>query len=96
MGNVATNRGAKGVDIGELTAVLEAYQHQQLSSKQSVIQHTANVGYQNGLMGFISYDLSAYHLANANHVQASATHGLRGRRRSYDSSRQCRGGRTTG
>ena len=71
----ATNRAAKGVDIGELTAALEAYQHQQLSSKQSAIQHTANVGYQDGLMGFISYDLSAYHLANANHVQASATHG---------------------
>jgi len=71
----ATNRAAKGVDIGELTAALEAYQHQQLSSKQSAIQHTANVGYQDGLMGFISYDLSAHHLANANHVQASATHG---------------------
>ncbi len=71
--NTATNRGAKGVDIGELTAALEAYQ--QLSLKQSVIQHTANVGYQDGLMGFISYDLSAHHLANANHVQASATHG---------------------
>ncbi len=70
-----TNRATKGVDIGELTAVLQAYQHQQLSSKQSVIQHTANVGYQDGLMGFISYDLSAHHLANANHVQASATHG---------------------
>lgn len=69
--NTATNKAAKGVDIGELTAVLEAYQHQQLSSKQSAIQYTANVGYQNGLMGFISYDLSAYHLANANHVQAS-------------------------
>ena len=26
-------------------------------------------------MGFISYDLSAHHLANANHVQASASHG---------------------
>ena len=73
--NTATNRGAKGVDIGELTAVLEAYQHQQLSSRQSASQHTANVGYQDGLMGFISYDLSAHHLANANHVQASATHG---------------------
>ena len=73
--DTATNRAAKAVDVGELTAVLEAYQHQQLSSKQSAIQHTANVGYQNGLMGFISYDLSAYHLANANHVQASATHG---------------------
>ena len=73
--NTATNRAAKGFDIGELTAVLEAYQHQQLSSKQSTIQHTANVGYQNGLMGFISYDLSAHYLANANHVQASATHG---------------------
>ena len=73
--DTATNRGAKGVDIGELTAVLEAYQHQQLSSKQSAIQHTANVGYQDGLMGFISYDLSAHHLANANHVQANATHG---------------------
>ena len=72
--NTATNTAAKGVDIDELTAALEAYQHQQLSSKQSVIQHTANVGYQDGLMGFISYDLSAYHLANANHV-ASATHG---------------------
>lgn len=73
--NTATNKAAKAVDIGELTAALEAYQHQQLSSKQSVIQHTANVGYQDGLMGFISYDLSAHHLANANHVQASATHG---------------------
>ncbi len=73
--NTATNRGAKGVDIGELTAVLEAYQYQQLSSRQSASQHTANVGYQDGLMGFISYDLSAHHLANANHVQASATHG---------------------
>ena len=73
--DTATNKAAKGVDIGELTAVLEAYQHQQLSSKQSAIQHTANVGYQDGLMGFISYDLSAHHLANANHVQASATHG---------------------
>ena len=71
--NTATNRGAKGVDIGELTAVLEAYQ--QLSLKQSASQHTANVGYQDGLMGFISYDLSAHHLANANHVQANATHG---------------------
>ena len=73
--DTATNRAAKGFDIGELTAALEAYQHQQLSSKQSAIQHTANVGYQDGLMGFISYDLSAHHLANANHVQASATHG---------------------
>ena len=73
--DTATNRAAKAVDIGELTAALEAYQHQQLSSKQSAIQHTANVGYQDGLMGFISYDLSAHHLANANHVQASATHG---------------------
>lgn len=73
--NTATNRAAKGVDIGELTAALEAYQHQQLSSKQSVIQHTANVGYQNGFIGFVSYDLSAHHLANANHVQASAAHG---------------------
>ena len=73
--DTATNRAAKAVDIGELTAVLEAYQHQQLSSKQSAIQHTANVGYQDGLMGFISYDLSAHYLANANHVQASATHG---------------------
>lgn len=73
VGNVATNRAAKGVDIGELTAVLEAYQ--QLSLKQSASQHTANVGYQDGLMGFISYDLSAHHLANANHVQASAAHG---------------------
>ncbi|ATQ84119.1 anthranilate synthase component I family protein [Moraxella osloensis] len=73
--DTAINRVGKGVDIGELTAVLEAYQHQQLSSKQSAIQHTANVGYQDGLMGFISYDLSAHHLANANHVQANATHG---------------------
>lgn len=73
--NTTANRAAKAIDIGELTAVLEAYQHQQLSSKQSAIQHTANVGYQDGLMGFISYDLSAHHLANANHVQASATHG---------------------
>ncbi|WP_313422191.1 anthranilate synthase component I family protein [Moraxella sp. CTOTU49803] len=73
--DTATDRATKGIDIGELTAVLEAYQHQQLSSKQSAIQHTANVGYQDGLMGFISYDLSAHHLANANHVQASATHG---------------------
>ena len=71
--NTATNRAAKAVDIGELTAALEAYQ--QLSLKQSAIQHTANVGYQDGLMGFISYDLSAHHLANANHVQASAAHG---------------------
>lgn len=71
--NTATNRAAKGFDIGELTAALEAYQ--QLSLKQSASQHTANVGYQDGLMGFISYDLSAHHLANANHVQASATHG---------------------
>lgn len=71
--NVATNRAAKGFDIGELTAALEAYQ--QLSLKQSAREHTANVGYQDGLMGFISYDLSAHHLANANHVQASATHG---------------------
>nr|WP_312540277.1 MULTISPECIES: anthranilate synthase component I family protein [unclassified Moraxella] len=70
--DTATNRAAKGVDIGELTAVLEAYQ--QLSLKQSASQHTANVGYQDGLMGFISYDLSAHHLANTNHV-ASATHG---------------------
>ena len=69
--DTATNRAAKAIDIGELTAALEAYQHQQLSSKQSAIQHTANVGYQDGLMGFISYDLSAHHLANANHVQAS-------------------------
>lgn len=75
VGNVATNRAAKAVDIGELTAVLEAYQYQQLSSRQSASQHTANVGYQDGLMGFISYDLSAHHLANANHVQANATHG---------------------
>lgn len=73
--DTATNRAAKGVDISELTAALEAYQHQQLSSKQSAIQHTTNVGYQDGLMGFISYDLSAHHLANANHVQASATYG---------------------
>lgn len=73
--DTAINRAAKAIDIGELTAVLEAYQHHQLSSKQSAIQHTANVGYQDGLMGFISYDLSAHHLANANHVQASATHG---------------------
>lgn len=73
--NVATNRTARAVDIGELTAALEAYQYQQLSSRQSASQHTANVGYQDGLMGFISYDLSAHHLANANHVQASATHG---------------------
>lgn len=73
--DTATNRAAKAIDIGELTAVLEAYQHQQLSSKQSASQHTANVNYQDGLMGFISYDLSAHHLANANHVQASATHG---------------------
>jgi len=72
--NTATNRAAKGVDIGELTAALEAYQHQQLSSKQSAIQHTANVGYQNGFIGFVSYDLSAHHLANANHVQASTHH----------------------
>ena len=71
--DTATNRAAKGFDIGELTAALEAYQ--QLSLKQSASQHTANVGYQDGLMGFISYDLSAHHLANANHVQASATHG---------------------
>lgn len=71
--NTATNRAAKGFDIGELTAALEAYQ--QLSLKQSASQHTANVGYQDGLMGFISYDLSAHHLANANHVQASAAHG---------------------
>ena len=71
--DTATNRAAKAIDIGELTAVLEAYQ--QLSLKQSASQHTANVGYQDGLMGFISYDLSAHHLANANHVQASATHG---------------------
>lgn len=71
--DTATNKAAKGVDIGELTATLEAYQ--QLSLKQSASQHTANVGYQDGLMGFISYDLSAHHLANANHVQASATHG---------------------
>lgn len=70
--DTATDRATKGIDIGELTAVLEAYQHQQLSSKQSAIQHTANVGYQDGLMGFISYDLSAHHLANANYVQASA------------------------
>ncbi len=73
--DTAINRVGKGVDIGELTAVLEAYQYQQLSSRQSASQHTANVGYQDGLMGFISYDLSAHHLANANHVQASATHG---------------------
>lgn len=71
--NTATNRAAKRVDIGELTAALEAYQ--QLSLKQSAREHTANVGYQDGLMGFISYDLSAHHLANANHVQASAAHG---------------------
>lgn len=71
--NTATNKAAKGFDIGELTAALEAYQ--QLSLKQSAREHTANVGYQDGLMGFISYDLSAHHLANANHVQASATHG---------------------
>jgi len=71
--DTATNKAAKAVEIGELTAVLEAYQ--QLSLKQSAIQHTANVGYQDGLMGFISYDLSAHHLANANHVQANATHG---------------------
>lgn len=71
--NTATNKAAKAVDIGELTAVLEAYQ--QLSLKQSASRHTANVGYQDGLMGFISYDLSAHHLANANHVKASATHG---------------------
>lgn len=70
--DTATNKAAKAVDIGELTAVLEAYQ--QLSLKQSASQHTANVDYQDGLMGFISYDLSAHHLANANHV-ASATHG---------------------
>ena len=68
--DTATNKAAKAVEIGELTAVLEAYQ--QLSPKQSAIQHTANVNYQDGLMGFISYDLSAHHLANANHVQASA------------------------
>ena len=71
--DTATNKAAKAVEIGELTAVLEAYQ--QLSLKQSAIQHTANVGYQDGLMGFISYDLSAHHLANANHVQANAPHG---------------------
>lgn len=71
--DTATNRAAKGDDIGELTAALEAYQ--QLSLKQSAREHTANVGYQDGLMGFISYDLSAHHLANANHVQASAAHG---------------------
>ena len=71
--NTATNKAARAVDIGELTAALEAYQ--QLSLKQSAREHTANVGYQDGLMGFISYDLSAHHLANANHVQASATHG---------------------
>ena len=71
--DTATNKAAKAVEIGELTAVLEAYQ--QLSLKQSASQHTANVGYQDGLMGFISYDLSAHHLANANHVQANATHG---------------------
>ena len=70
--DTATNKAAKAVEIGELTAVLEAYQ--QLSLKQSAIQHTANVGYQNGLMGFISYDLSAHHLANANHMQARAHH----------------------
>ena len=68
--NTATNKATKAVEIGELTAVLEAYQ--QLSLKQSVIQHTANIGYQDGLMGFISYDLSAHHLANANPV--SYTH----------------------
>lgn len=73
--NTTTNRAAEGVDIGELTAVLEAYQHQQLSSRQSAIQHTANVNYQDGFIGFVSYDLSAHYLANANHVQASATHG---------------------
>lgn len=70
--SVATNRATKGVDIVELTAALEAYQ--QLSLKQSASQHTANVGYQDGLMGFISYDLSAHHLANANHVQANTHH----------------------
>ena len=70
--DTATNKAAKAVEIGELTAVLEAYQ--QLSLKQSAIQHTANVGYQDGLMGFISYDLSAHHLANANHMQARAHH----------------------
>ena len=69
--NTTANRAAKGVDISELTAALEAYQ--QLSLKQSASQHTANVGYQDGLMGFISYDLSAYHLANANRV-ANANH----------------------
>ena len=73
--NVATNRAAKAIDIGELTAVLEAYQHQQLSSRQSAIQHTANVNYQDGFIGFVSYDLSAHYLANANHVQASTHHG---------------------
>lgn len=65
----ATNKATKGIDIGELTAALEAYQ--QLSLKQSAIQHTANVGYQDGLMGFISYDLSAHHLASATHGEAS-------------------------
>ena len=73
--NTTTNRAAEGVDIGELTAVLEAYQHQQLSSRQSAIQHTANVNYQDGFIGFVSYDLSAHYLANANHVQASTHHG---------------------
>ena len=73
--NVATNRAAKAIDIGELTAALEAYQHQQLSSRQSAIQHTANVNYQDGFIGFVSYDLSAHYLANANHVQASTHHG---------------------
>ena len=71
--DTATNKAAKAVEIGELTAVLEAYQ--QLSLKQSAIQHTANVGYQNGFIGFVSYDLSAHYLANANHVQASTHHG---------------------
>ena len=73
--DTATNRAAKAIDIGELTAVLEAYQHQQLSSRQSAIQHTANVNYQDGFIGFVSYDLSAHYLANANHVQASTHHG---------------------
>ena len=73
--DTAINRAAKAVDIGELTAALEAYQHQQLSSKQSVSQHTANVNYQDGFIGFVSYDLSAHYLANANHVQASTHHG---------------------
>lgn len=53
-------------DINTLPNLFEHYQDAQLPASR--INNTCQHGYQNGFIGFISYDLSADNLANVNYV----------------------------